>query len=345
MFDPYLDSLGGGEQYILTIAECLLQDHQVTLFWDDPHILAKAETRFGLDLGGLTVKPSVFKKSSFVNKYIETKRYDVLFFVSDGSVPFLFSKKNILIFQFPINWVKGHNFRTQLKYKNISASICYSNFVKSFLDKTLPKKSIVIPPAVDSIAAKSHKENIILSVGRFTKAMNAKKQETMIDAFKKLTSSGLKNWRLVLAGSFLPDDEDFLDSLKKQAEGFPIEFQANISRSQLTLLYAKACIYWHAAGFGEDLVEHPERAEHFGITTVEAMSAGAVPIVINAGGQSEIVEEDKSGLLWITEEELQDKTMQVVNNKELQESLSKGARQRSKDFSKDQFYRNIKQLL
>ena len=34
---------------------------------------------------------------------------------------------------------------------------------------------------------------------------------------------------------------------------------------------------------------HPERFEHFGITVVEAMAAGAVPLVFGAGGPAEIV--------------------------------------------------------
>ena len=57
--------------------------------------------------------------------------------------------------------------------------------------------------------------------------------------------------------------------------------------------YKLAKIYWHASGFGEDLETHPEKAEHFGITTVEAMINGLVPIVIDAGGQKEIVVQDR----------------------------------------------------
>jgi glycosyltransferase involved in cell wall biosynthesis len=34
---------------------------------------------------------------------------------------------------------------------------------------------------------------------------------------------------------------------------------------------------------------HPKPAEHFGISIVEAMSAGLVPVVPNTGGQTEFV--------------------------------------------------------
>lgn len=63
-------------------------------------------------------------------------------------------------------------------------------------------------------------------------------------------------------------------------------------------LYGKASIYWHATGLGEDPDRHPDRFEHFGITTAEAMSAGAVPVVIMAAGQEELVDHGRTGMLW-----------------------------------------------
>ena len=43
-------------------------------------------------------------------------------------------------------------------------------------------------------------------------------------------------------------------------------------------------LFWHAAGLGEDPTTNPDRFEHFGISVVEAMSAGAVPMVYEHGG-------------------------------------------------------------
>ena len=42
---------------------------------------------------------------------------------------------------------------------------------------------------------------------------------------------------------------------------------------------------------GEDAERHPERFEHFGISVVEAMAAGAVPLVFGAAGPGEIVQD------------------------------------------------------
>jgi hypothetical protein len=55
---------------------------------------------------------------------------------------------------------------------------------------------------------------------------------------------------------------------------------------------------WHATGYGFDAEQYPAKQEHFGMTTVEAMSAGAVPVVLNTGGQREIVTHGDDGFLW-----------------------------------------------
>ena len=34
VFDPYLDDLGGGEKYMMSVASCLSKKHDVTVFWD-----------------------------------------------------------------------------------------------------------------------------------------------------------------------------------------------------------------------------------------------------------------------------------------------------------------------
>ena len=107
----------------------------------------------------------------------------------------------------------------------------------------------------------------------------------------------------------------------------------------------RAKIYWHASGFGEDVEKHPELAEHFGMSTVEAMGAGVVPVVINTGGQKEIVTDGENGLLWNTLEELLEKTKQVVQDENLRTELSQNAMKRARDFGKERFYNEVQRLI
>ena len=133
--------------------------------------------------------------------------------------------------------------------------------------------------------------------------------------------------------------------MQKDAEGYPIEFLINKSNEVLWESYNKAKIYWHASGYGEDLEKHPEFAEHFGISTVEAMGAGAVPVVINSGGQKEIVTEGKNGLLWDTIPELKQKTNMLIKDNKLWSTLSDAARIRAKDFGLEKFYKSFETLI
>lgn len=350
IFDPYFDTLGGGEKYVLDIALCLSKESIIDIFWDVSNrnvIKERIKDRFNIDVSNINFVPDIFsRKSSLVKRFLTTLSYDAFFFVSDGSIPFLFAKKNILIFQFPINWVKGMDLLTRVKFFNIHKVFCYSHFVKKFLDSMLPKQSSVFSPYVDLRKTDSiKKENIILSVGRFTQAMNQKKQEVLIDTFKKMYDRGLDAWKLVLIGSVLDTDKEFVDNLTSRSKSYPIEMHTNVSFKELLDYYNKAKIYWHAAGFGENLERHPERAEHFGITTLEAMSACAVPVVINAGGQREIVTEGENGFLWDSLDELIMKTELLVKDEKLWEKVSEKAVLRSKDFSKEHFCQELNELI
>lgn len=347
IFDPYLDTLGGGEKYILDIANCLVQDNEVVIFWDEPLIKKEWKKKFNIGSENINIAKNIFsKKTNLFKRFFQTKDYDLIVYTSDGSIPLLFGKKNILIFQFPIPCINGKNLINKLKLKKIDSIICYSNFVKSFIDRQYGFKSKVVSPYVESPIVKDvGKENIILTVGRFTKGINTKKQEILIDEFKKLYDGGITNWKFVLIGSHLPGDEDFMQKLKNKIKKYPISLLTNISYDELSNYYQKAKIYWHATGFGEDLDKYPEKAEHFGISTVEAMRAGCVPVVINAGGQREIVEDGKNGYLWNTLGEFLERTTNLIMNKKLWEAMSINAIDRSKIFSNDRFCKYLKNII
>jgi len=50
VYDPYLDDMGGGEKYMLTLASCLSNDHDVTLFWNNSEDLKRVNRRFTVDI-------------------------------------------------------------------------------------------------------------------------------------------------------------------------------------------------------------------------------------------------------------------------------------------------------
>lgn len=340
-YSPYLDSLGGGERYVLALASHWSMSHNVDIFWDEVDIRKKAKERFHIDLSKTTIVHNIFRGKNIFKKLLLTRQYDLIFFLTDGSIPSSLARKNILHFQVPF----AHLSLTPWKLARFTSIICNSEFTKQNLDVRLQKKAIVIYPPVTPIPAspKIKKESIILSVGRFSGHFQAKKQEILIDAFAKAQKNPLlKKWKLVLAGGLLESDKKYFLKLKKMATDMPIEFFSNISQGELTALYQTATMYWHAAGFGET---EPARMEHFGITTVEAMSAGCVVLAYNAGGQTEIVKDSVNGFLWNTIDELVDKTATLLQNPSLLASIKKDAVKTPERFSEERFFQSFDALL
>ncbi len=351
IFSPYLDTLGGGERYILTVAECLQHDYEVEIFWRDEKIIKSAERRFNLSLSESKINSKVFdilsRKSNLLQKYLYTKKYQSIFFLSDGSIPILFSKNNFIHFQMPFIGIRGKSFINQLKLKLIKKIICNSQFTKKFIDKEFKIRSLVIyPPVSVGDFRPKKKENIIISVGRFDNFSQNKKQEFLIETFKKMSNNGFVNWRLILVGGIsAKKGKDFYKYLKKEARGYKIDLIKDIEFKYLKLFYGKAKIYWHAAGFGEDSEKHPEKIEHFGISTVEAMASGCVPVVISSGGQKEIVKDGHNGFLWNTQKDLIDLTLYLSRNENLREKISKNSIESSREFSKVIFCRKIREIV
>jgi glycosyltransferase involved in cell wall biosynthesis len=326
-FNPYLDGLGGGERYTLTLASHWSKKHTVDLFWDDTAVIKESEKRFGIDVSRVHVVPNVFQSGNSIQKAFCTKKYDVIFFLTDGSIPTSFAKHNILHIQVPFRFMKIPFY----KKSQFSAIVCNSHFTKEHIDKILASHAYVIyPPVSTDTFMPGKKSKTILSVGRFSAGYQAKKQEVLISAFRQGIASGaLKGFSLALAGGFIESDEAYLTSLKDMAQGLPVTFFVNCPFKDLRQIYANSMMYWHAAGYGES---KPEHMEHFGISTVEAMRSGCVPVVYN-------------GILFTTKEELIEKTNMLITHEQLRKTMSKNARLKAQEFSINRFCTDFDTLL
>lgn len=348
IISPYFKTLGGGERYALTFAQALLdKGWEVDISINSPEIVEEARKRFSLKLENLKmIDFNHLLIGNFFKKFAFQKKYDLLFWVSDGSIPWMFSQKNILHFQIPFHNLGGKSFLNSLKFKKINAVVCNSFFTKKVIDREYGIRSDVwYPPvSIDDIAP-GNKKNYILAVSRFEKSMTEKRHDILIETFKEMINKEQKGWKLILCGGCTVGNDSYLSSLKEMAKGFDIEFKVNLSFSELKKTYAEAKIFWHAAGYGVDEEKFPEKTEHFGMTTVEAMAAGCVPVVLGKGGQKEIVEDGKNGFLWIEKNQLSQKTLDLIKNEKQLAQLSENAIIRSKNFSKEIFNQKIYGLI
>lgn len=351
IYSPYLETAGGGEKYMLTIAEVLSKNHQVDFLLGThlyssniDQIRKRIETLHGLDLSRINfTKAPFWPGSSLIKRLFFLMKYNWLFYLTDGSIFLSTAKNSVIHFQAPHKNTAEKGWWGRIKLLTWKQAIYNSCFTKNIVEQNWPiQGKVVYPPVATQHLKPGQKKKQILSVGRFSGHLQDKKHSLLIKIFKELVKDNhLSGWSLHLVGGMGKGDQDYLASLKKEARGAAIYLHPDLPYQQLVKLYGESIIYWHAKGFGE---EDPTKMEHFGITTVEAMAAGCVPVVIKSGGQLEIVDA-RSGLLWNSQDELIDFTLKLINDSQLREKLAKGAITRAKMFSKERFASSILNLV
>lgn len=228
--------------------------------------------------------------------------------------------------------------------------ISISGFTQKFVTQYWGLESeIVYPICEDMYQPGVEKRNMILHVGRFfgfDDDSHHKRQDILLDTFSKMKDLHKAGWELHFVGSVADDKraKKFVNDLKESAKGLPVVFHFDFPFKELKLLFNEASVYWHATGYGSDPDKKPEKQEHFGITTVEAMSAGAIPIVINTAGQHEIVQQGKNGMLWSTAEELIEDTNKVLEDRLKSDKFRKAAKTSARKYEKPAFAKHINDI-
>jgi glycosyltransferase involved in cell wall biosynthesis len=219
-----------------------------------------------------------------------------------------------------------------------------SRYTQRWIERLWHRQSGLLHPPV-RMATRGEKAPVILSVGRFflPGTGHNKKQLDMVGAFRALVArGGADGWEYHLVGGCADEHRPYLDQIREAASGLPVVLHPDASGAVLGDLYARASIFWHAAGLGEDPERHPDRYEHFGITTVEAMSAGAVPVVIDAAGQVEIVDHGTNGYRFADLDGLVAHTERLIADPSWREVLSHAAERRAREFSWEAFTTSVR---
>ncbi len=362
---------GGGELYVGVLAEELAKEHDVTLLLTTPFDGDRLQGLLGLDFSGVEllsiVQPPVDplrsgrwdRLKAELNVMGATRRFDVAIRVATGRIPLSLSPRNLLHVQVPFRRASRRPRELVSRIWNRIAGLRYerfffnSRFTASMVSPISLRngRGFVLYPPVE-MATKEEpdwwsREPVILSVGRFAERGHCKRQLELVRAFKSMISNGLEGWRLVLAGSVPADSSsrDYLVRVREEASGLPVEVRVDIPRQEVLRLYCESRIYWHATGMGLDEWKYPDRVEHFGITTVEAMARGCLPIVIDAGGQREIVKHGVNGYRWSSEEELADYTWRAIRAPARHDEMTDQAVHAARSFSRREFERRALSLV
>jgi hypothetical protein len=143
VFSPYLDTKGGGERYILTVASIFSEKHEVDLLLPTHlHNLhpdeykADVSKRLDIDLSKVTfVHSPIGQGSKTLDRYFFLKRYDLLFAVTDGSLFLASSKRNILHIQTPLDVHPSSSKWGRIKLKSWNEVVYNSEFTKNIHKK------------------------------------------------------------------------------------------------------------------------------------------------------------------------------------------------------------------
>jgi glycosyltransferase involved in cell wall biosynthesis len=383
--EPSGGGLGGCETLVAVLAEALSESCKVDLIHHRPDLGVEQLAEFsGTNLGLVNLRYVANEAFPFGSHRDVTRRYaaardwhadlsapyDVFINFTHHLPPFCHARKGVLVILFPlderpyIEFLRSgaldgdsvarklakrlyHEWEWRKRLDTYLQKVSISNFARVWSQRRWAVDSKVIYPPVAVDFKAMTKANVLLSVGRFASQGHPKRQLEMMQLFREMNSVSLVGWDYFSVGSLGESsaDETYFESVRRAAGPSRGIVEANISRNDLQCLYERALIFWHAAGYGEDLHAHPEMAEHFGIVTVEAMAAGCVPIVFNSGGQPEIVEHGINGYIWNTLEELKKYTILVAGDAPLREQLSQSARSRAQRFTRAIFKKNFLSVL
>jgi|Deesub1362B_J571_1020462.scaffolds.fasta_scaffold00005_165 glycosyltransferase involved in cell wall biosynthesis len=212
-----------------------------------------------------------------------------------------------------------------------------SSYSSMAIKKILGRGSIVIYPPVAiseylEAGVKSIKrENLVVSIARYAEEKNI---DRLIDIAMKTKSA-----RFIHIGvSYNPISEAYYHRLKKRAQregALNISFLKNISHVDKLKILSRASVYLH-----------PPFAEHFGISIVEAMASGLVPVVPRDGGVwTDIVYRGRYGFGYRNADEAGKIISEIISNEEIYIEYRELALVRSKKFSDDFFRKRISKVI
>ncbi|CAB4863647.1 unannotated protein [freshwater metagenome] len=379
IYNLYWATYGGGEQVSGAIAETLSKYCDVTLLGPEEPNVEATRARLGVDLGGcawqkvcddLEASAASADFDVFINgtyrSHSVNKAPHGLYYVHFPEPPTTSRRKAVdAVARTGLGAMKLaprvperlEGVRRGLQRRVIDQSwaksytkfLSNSNYTAGWVKKLWDAESEIVYPPVRTTVKPGTKVELITSIGRFFDPSlgHSKKQHELLEAFTHMFSSreGIGSWKLTFVGGADSASRDYALAIRRGAVGLPVAVHLNAPREIVETTLATASIYWHGGGFGEDPELHPERFEHFGIAVVEAMAAGAVPVVFAAAGPAEIVRHGVDGFHWKTLEELQSFTRQLMNDEELRSKMSSAAQLRAAEFSVEVFAQRISSLI
>lgn len=212
------------------------------------------------------------------------------------------------------------------RVSRIDRLLAVSDFTRHFVKEKWGRESTTLyPPCPIDLYRdlRIPKQDLVITVGRIAPE---KRMELFLEIARRLPDV-----EFAIVGSIAAERSSYYDSLKASAPS-NVSFIVSPLRKVKELL-GRAKVYVHCA-----------RNEHFGITIVEAMAAGCVPVVNDSGGPREIVSDDV-GYRWNHVDDAVGHVSNLIKNEKVRRQLSKSAASRAREFGPDAFELGLGRVL
>lgn len=317
-----LNPRGGSERLAIMTMQALSQlgiEFDLTTY-EKPNLL-QLKKAYG-QYANLTIK-KIGTLRTFMSDKADLKKYDIIINTHGDMLPYFhtnFSKENAITYcHFPlakylidsndseyitilnrINSTAKNNTdfsreflqlenNSYVKMIKNSTVLTNSEFSRKVILKTFGIDSIILSPPVDvdlfrnatmllSTNNKYCRNDTILVISRFHPS---KKIENAITLAKLLKQNKIK-CDMKIVGNLSSENIGYYLYLRQMVQDYQltdlVTFEINLEFSRLISLMRKSKVYFHSLP-----------GEPFGISTVEAMSAGLIPVVPDIGGHTEFV--------------------------------------------------------
>lgn len=212
--------------------------------------------------------------------------------------------------------------------------VANSKFNQNVIEKCLGKRTLVINPPVTSSAIAfqanwRNRKNTVITISRFRSAKG-------LEIIPKIAIY-LKDCEFVLIGIVDSGSERCLKELSEEVERLRVQNRVHIFKN-------KPYSFTLAALSTAKVFLHTQSTEAFGMSIVESMAAGCVPIVPRTGGPWFDVLDQKQGKYGYSYESVQeaaDIIRMLVETEDLRAEVSARARERALVFDSSVFERKI----
>jgi len=212
------------------------------------------------------------------------------------------------------------------RVSRVDCLLAVSDFTRQFVRERWGRESTTLyPPCPIDLYSNLHvqKRDLVVTVGRMAPE---KRMGLFLEIARRLPSI-----EFAIIGSKAKEGESYYDGLRASAPS-NVSFIIAPLRKVCELL-GSAKVYVHCA-----------QNEHFGITIVEAMAAGCVPVVNDSGGPREIVSDDV-GYRWKQIDEAVGHVSELIENDDARRQLAKGAVSRAGQFGPEEFEGGLGRIL